>query len=527
MKISQLTPATAVDRSMLIPVAIGGDNRTVTPGQILDEAAAAVTAEKERAEAAESSLQDGIDRGAALLAEANIRVFDRIILNRNLILIPPLEAGEIVYSQADNAFYRYQKLADLDPLAIGGGSSSKGQFWPMTDYMDGDAPSAAILYRKRDTAELYRYDTATASLVRHADASEVAALAERVEEAEAGVARLAPTLEKTRLRRAQRVPHLCTGRISINSVPGNVYRNKGFVTICRGIPYVSETPFYMYNYKQGAGKEHVDIVRLMGYTPGDLPASFMDDIIDRLYIFVNADPKVAPIKLTTYVSRQDLILQADKGLIGFAHLDLSDLRPGHLPQNAVPRWALAMKVDDMMPCGGSARHVTINKHGAIVEYKGAVPDRFKLGRPIFSDIDFYLDDVFYHCPTAGWKSFTKLVGGGQMQHSYKRHIVYERASEQTFAYIQRVWNPHPLQQQIKGGKESLRVRIRNKSHNGNVSDWIYCVLYKTLEPTGIEFGGLTQYKAYIVECPEWQRMGLINPDSPGIKGIGKRLTYVM
>ncbi len=184
MKISQLTPATAVDRSMLIPVAIGGDNRTITPGQILDEAAAAV--------------RPDIDRAAALLAEANIRVFDGIILNRNLILIPPLEAGEIVYSQADNAFYRYQKLADLDPLAIGGGSSSKGQFWPMTDYMDGDAPSAAILYRKRDTSELYRYDAATASLVRHADASEVAALAERVTAAETDLAALKAPTERER-----------------------------------------------------------------------------------------------------------------------------------------------------------------------------------------------------------------------------------------------------------------------------------------------------------------------------------------
>lgn len=477
---------------------------------------------------------DKTTENTALLAEANIRAFDGIISKRSFITYPTLKSGDIVYSIADNGFYTYIEQVGLDPLATdsllpGGGSIStpKFSFMPYEDYMDGDVPSAAILYRDRSTATLYRYDAATASLVRHADASEVAALAERVEKAEAGVARLTPTLEKTRLRRAQRVPHLCTGRISINSVPGNVYRNKGFVTICRGIPYVSETPFYMYNYKQGAGKEYVDIVRLMGYTPGDLPASFMDDIIDRLYIFVNADPKVAPIKLTTYVSRQDLILQADKGVIGFGRLDLSDLRPEHLPQNAVYRWALAMKVDDMMPCGGSARCVTINKHGAIVEYKGAVPDRFKLGRPVFADTVFSMEAGFYHSPTDGWKYFAMLGKSLQMQHSYNRHIVNGRDGEQKYDHWQRVWNPHLLQQQVKGNKKSLRVRIRNKSLNGNVSDWIYCVLYKTDEPTGYIINGQTLYKNYIVECPEDKRMGLINPDSSGIEKIGKLLNDVV
>ena len=170
MKISQITPAAAVDRSMLIPVAIGGDNRTITPGQILDEAAA--------------EAQKGIDKNAALLAEANIRVFDRIILNRTLILLPPIEPGEIVYSAEDNAFYRYQEQISL------GGSSSKGYYWPLSEYMDGDAPSAALLYRRRSDSMLYRYDAATASLAAFGMASDISALAERVDTAEAGIAAL-------------------------------------------------------------------------------------------------------------------------------------------------------------------------------------------------------------------------------------------------------------------------------------------------------------------------------------------------
>ena len=128
-----------------------------------------IAAERERAVGVESELQNSIDKNAALLAEANIRVFDRIIFNRNILLIPPLEAGEIVYSIADNAFYRYFKKADLDPLALGGGSTSKGQFWPVTDYMDGDVPDASILFKMRSTSVLYRYDVATASLVRYSD----------------------------------------------------------------------------------------------------------------------------------------------------------------------------------------------------------------------------------------------------------------------------------------------------------------------------------------------------------------------
>lgn len=157
-----------------------------------------IAAERERAEAAEAELQKSIDKNAALLAEANIRVFDRIIFNRNIILIPPLEAGEIVYSQADNAFYRYNKLAGLDPLALGGGSSSKGQFWPLTDYMDGDAPSAAILYRRRADSALYRYDASAASLVAYATATDTAALADRVAAAETDITSLKAPTERER-----------------------------------------------------------------------------------------------------------------------------------------------------------------------------------------------------------------------------------------------------------------------------------------------------------------------------------------
>ncbi len=499
-----------------------------------------IAAERERAEAAEAELLDGIDKNAALLAEANIRVFDSIILHRNFLLYPALSPGDIVYSVNDNGFYRYSEKVTLEPFATGvdlpGGSIStpKFTFMPYEDYMDGDAPDASILFRMRSTSALYRYDAATASLVQYADGamlSETEALVEdlavRVSTVEAGVARLAPVLERARLRRSQRVPHLCTGRISINSVPGNVYRNKGFVTICRGIPYVSETPFYMYNYKQGAGKEYVDIARLLGYTPEVLPATFIDDVIERLYIFTQTDPRVAPRKLTECIPRQDLILHRNNGIIGFSRLDLSDLLPSYIPERIMTSWALAMKVDDMMPCGGSARHVTINKHGAIVEYKGAVPDRFKLGSPVFADTVFSMDDGFYHSPTEGWKRFAMLGKSLQMQHSYNRHIVYLRHGELKYDYWQRVWNPHLLQQQIKGSKKSLRVRIRNKSLNGNVSDWIYCVLYKTDEPTGVIIDGQTLYKNYIVECPEDKRMGLINSDSPGIEEIGKLLNDVV
>ncbi len=51
---------------------------------------------------------------------------------------------------------------------------------PYEEYMDGDAPSAAILYRDRSTATLYRYDAATASLVRYADAQTLTAELEQV-----------------------------------------------------------------------------------------------------------------------------------------------------------------------------------------------------------------------------------------------------------------------------------------------------------------------------------------------------------
>lgn len=163
-----------------------------------------IVAERERAEAAESSLQDDIDRNAALIAEAGIRVFDGIILNRNFITYPALSPGDIIYSVDDNGFYRYSEKASLDPLATGLGlpgssiSTPKFSFMPHAEYMDGDVPSAAILYRDRSTATLYRYDAATASLVRHADASEVAALAERVTAAETDLAALKAPTERER-----------------------------------------------------------------------------------------------------------------------------------------------------------------------------------------------------------------------------------------------------------------------------------------------------------------------------------------
>lgn len=134
------------------------------------EAMAAAMAEAaEKATGAARDVEDLYGRVEAL-AEAGVGLFDHIILNRNSTgLLVTLENDDIVYSMADKAFYRYWKKVDLDPLAIGGGSSSKGQFWPLTAYMDGDAPDASILFRRRSTAELYRYDADAGALVHYLD----------------------------------------------------------------------------------------------------------------------------------------------------------------------------------------------------------------------------------------------------------------------------------------------------------------------------------------------------------------------
>ncbi len=130
---------------------------------------------------------DKTTENTALLAEANIRAFDGIISKRNFITYPALSPGDIVYSEADNGFYTYIEQVGLDPLATdsllpGGGSIStpKFSFMPYAEYMDGDTPAAAILYRERSTATLYRYDAATASLVRYADAQTLTAELQQV-----------------------------------------------------------------------------------------------------------------------------------------------------------------------------------------------------------------------------------------------------------------------------------------------------------------------------------------------------------
>lgn len=434
--------------------------------------AAAIATAKEMAEGAARDVED-LYGSIAELSEARVGLFDGIILNRNFITYPTLSPGDIVYSVDDNGFYRYSEKASLDPLATGLGlpggtiSTPKFSFMPHAEYMDGDAPSAAILYRRCSTAELYRYDAATASLVRHADASEVSALAERVEEAEAGVARLAPTLEKTRLRRAQRVPHLCTGRISINSVPGNVYRNKGFVTICRGIPYVSETPFYMYNYKQGAGKEHVDIVRLLGYSnaPEDLP---IEDVIDRLHVFRGDAPKdCESADITDFISLEDFIIEEGKGIVGFSKLNVP-------PRGEGETWTLALYIGDMFP----TPFLALSKDGQIAGHSNSEVEqqRFRLAPPtidtVYCNPDLY---NYYSFPAdkshVAVKSFHGISCYGQMQHWY-RYRIKGIWGERKWYRTKWGWNTIPWQQLIKK-KVFMIMRTRRKSRRGNISDWVY------------------------------------------------------
>ncbi len=433
---------------------------------------------------------DKTTENTALLAEANIRAFDGIISKRNFITYPTLKSGDIVYSIADNGFYTYIEQVGLDPLATdsllpGGGSIStpKFSFMPYAEYMDGDAPSSAILYRERSTATLYRYDAKTTSLVRYADAQTVEALSGRVAEAEAGVARLAPTLEKARLRRGQRVPHLCTRRISINSVPGNVYRNCGYIVISRHVPLKTgqQQSWFPFDFRQTKAAEIVNVYNLLGIADED-------EIRSRLFFILSGGRKIFLNDLIQGNPESiHCFIDQEKGTPYFGYIDCGFLES----RKEFTSCTLALYLEGL---GFETPYLFIDRNGHL---KGCdtAPARPQLSPPRLEDLCIKNKEYIRFCEVeegvsydGGWlakgdpiKSNKTIITGRndgsiKIETYYKYRIESVTADGEILRGYRKAWNNRELQQNPLA--HTMRMRMRRKSRNGNVSEWVYFIAFK-------------------------------------------------